>query len=454
MICPIDDKDNWHHLDTKELGLERQLSICKDCGFIAYQVDPAEEKKLRDYYRKEYRGQIGPKNLETTTRKLNYFKNFINPWLAEREKEGRKLIVGDVGCATGYIVDFFRRRGHKATGSEWTLTMRRFAEHFYGVPVTEELEPKHRYDLISLYHVLEHMSEPDKKLLHYKSLLAENGRLMISTPEWLGELEESGFGIVSSFKNVYHKDHIDVFTRQSIKNLFAKCGLVVEHEDHITYGQTYLLRAATEAEMTTLAVVPEKWEEQLDKVMRTKRAIELLQQDKFRDALNEYALFPDAYFRWTMDSPLKKDIARCEEVMREGLGVMPDSIKLRQALANFLYQQERYADALIEYEWLIAHKLAEDYLVFKAWTLYHMGRLTEAMDIFNQAWNMNPFKYAECMTWICKCATEMKTWDERALDQFTEQMIANGKAKPMLIDPVFEEKPLLTPSTVIGAQPA
>lgn len=445
MICPIDDKDNWHHLDTKELGLERQLSICKDCGFIAYQVEPAEEKKLRDYYRKEYRGQIGPKNLETTTRKLNYFKNFIMPWLTEREKEDRKLICGDVGCATGYIVDFFRRRGHKATGSEWTISMRRFAEHFYGVPVTEELETKHKYDLISMYHVLEHVSEPDKKLLHYKSLLAENGRMMISTPEWLYELEESGFGIISSFKNVYHKDHIDVFTRQSIKNLFTKCGLIVEAEDHITYGQTYLLRAATEAELAEMKIVPENWEQQLDKLMRSKRAIELLQQDKFREALNEYPLFPDAYYRWTLDSPLKKDIARCEEVMREGLGVMPNNVKLRQALANFLYQQERYPEALVEYDWLIQHKLAEDYLVFKAWTLYHMGELREAMGIFSQAWNMNPFKYAECMTWICKCATEMKTWDERAIEQFTEQMIQSGKAKPVLVDPVFEEKVIEPP---------
>jgi tetratricopeptide (TPR) repeat protein len=290
-----------------------------------------------------------------------------------------------------------------------------------------------------MYHVLEHISEPDKKLLHYKSLLAENGRLMVSTPEWLWELEESGFGVVSSFKNVYHKDHIDVFTRQSIKNLFSKCGLIVEKEDHITYGQTYLLRPATAAEMAELKIVPEKWEEQLEKIMHTKRAIELLKQDKFRDALNEYPLFPDAYFRWCLDSPLKKDIARCEEVLREGLAAMPDNVKIHQTLANFLYQQERYAEALEQFDWLIKHKLAEDYLVFKAWSLYHLGKLPEAMNAFNAAATMNPMKYAEAMTWICKCATEMKTWDERAIDQLTEQMVSSGKAKPVLVDPVFDE---------------
>lgn len=445
MICPIDDKDNWHHLDTKELGLDRQLSICKDCGFIAYQVDPAEEQKLKEYYRKEYRGTIGPKNLETTTRKINYVKNFIAPWLGEQEKAGKKLVVGDVGCATGYIVDFFRRRGHKATGSEWTLSMRRFAEHFYGIPVTEELEPKHKYDLITMYHVLEHVSEPDKKLAHYKSLLSENGRMMISTPEWLWELEESGFGVVSSFKGVYHKDHIDVFTRQSLKNLFAKVGLVVEYEDHITYGQTYFLRKATEAEQAELKIVPEKWEEQLEKIMRSKRAIDLLGQDKFREALNEYPLFPDAYWRWTMDSQLKKDTARCEEIIKEGLSIMPNNVRIHQAWSNFLYQNERYPEAIAEYDWLLQHKMAEDFLVFKAWSLYHLGRLPEAMEIFQQAWAMNPFKYAECMTWICKCATEMQTWDERAIQKFTDQMLQSGKAKPQLVDPVFEDAPPPTP---------
>jgi tetratricopeptide (TPR) repeat protein len=120
---------------------------------------------------------------------------------------------------------------------------------------------------------------------------------------------------------------------------------------------------------------------------------------------------------------------------------MPSNVKIRQSWANFLYQQERYPEALVEYDWLIKTKLAEDYLVFKAWTLYHMGRLSEAMNAFNAAATMNPMKYAEAMTWICKCATEMKTWDERAVDEFTAKMIANGKAKPVLLDPVFEETP-------------
>ena len=457
MICFNCDQTNWHLIEKEFTGWEdRQLGICKTCGTIAYQVDPSIEEKVKEYYRKEYRSQIGFSNLLTTSRKLNYIKGFIEPWLLEKEKEKKQLVIGDVGCATGYMLDWFRRRGHKATGSEWTITMRRFAEHFYGIPTTEELTEKHKYDLIIMYHVLEHLVEPDKKLLKYKEMLSENGQMLIATPQWLDILEESGSGKVSDFKNLYHKDHINVFTSKSLKSLFLKCGLAIEKQDHIVYGQTYLLRKIKPNEQLTpdhikengfrsREELKENWEEVWKQVQIQKKAIDLYRRamsetkdSLFRDALLAWPLFPDAYYEWVLNSTQKKDRGRCAELIEEAMKKMPGNVKIHIIRAYFLYQNENWQAALEDFDYLIKTKINEDFIMFKGYCLYHLGRLKESMNAFHEASLLNPQKWTESMTWICKCATEQKSWDEVAIEELKNKMFENAKVTLVPKDPVFE----------------
>ena len=158
MRCYICDKDDWASL--KELKLEREMLVCKDCGNVCYHIEPDHEKKLKEYYDKEYRvAGINVKNITTTGRKMQHIDEFLSDFLKQKEKRSpggqlqNPLICGDVGCATGYVVNWLRSRGHKATGSEWTTDMRRFAEHFYSIPITEELETKERELVESLFNL-------------------------------------------------------------------------------------------------------------------------------------------------------------------------------------------------------------------------------------------------------------------------------------------------------------
>lgn len=446
MICFGCEKDNWHLFPFEFTGWkERQLGVCKECGTIAYQIDPTEEQKVKDYYRKEYRGQIGPSNLQTTSRKLNYIKNFIEPWLIEQEKAGRKLIVGDVGCATGYIPNWFRQRGHKATGSEWTVTMRRFAEHFYGLPVTEELPTKHKYDLIVMYHVFEHLVEPNKKLARYVDMIADDGHLLIATPEWLNILDESGVGRITTFQNLYHKDHINVFTYESLNRLFSQAGLVVEYSDRLVYGQSYLLRKAKPGE--TVPMYPSQdWKEIVRQLERNKKAIELFREAsssagkemKFREALNVWPKFPDAYYDWVLNSQQKKDRGKAAELIDECMKLMPKYPKLHIIRAYFLYQNQEYAGALEDFEYLSKTKVNADILMFKGYCQRHLGLMREAMQSFQEASILDPLKWGEAMVWLCKTATDMPHWEEVATQKIKDQLFKQAEVEISPNDPVFE----------------
>ena len=339
-----------------------------------------------------------------------------------------------MGCATGYIPHWLRTLGHKSTGSELTLAYRRFAEHFYGIPIPEDLEPKHRYDLISLYHVLEHLTEPDKKLAHYVSLLKDDGHMFIATPEWLDVLEEASGTPTSTFQHLFHKEHINVFTSQSIKNLFAKAGLIIEKEDHIQYGQTYLLRKDPHRET---CIVKEDWQEIVDKIHRQNTAIKLYNEKKYQEAIDVWPKFPEAWLQLIFQRHGKEPEYQ-NELFEKAHEVIGDNCRLAQPRGIWLWQQERYQTAYEQLSWCASVRPNDDVFWFMGQCLIQLGQPKTAMAAFQRCHEMNPERWKECIAAICQLAARMPAWDERALAAMKEEL-AKG-FKPEFKDVALEEK--------------
>lgn len=434
MNCYSCAQQNWESFG--DINKERELLCCKNCGALAFRVDPSKEEETKEYYRHQYRPAPNVMNLITTAHKRAYIDNFLSDFLRERDRSvtGRPLVCGDVGCATGYIPQWLRAKGHKATGCELTVTYRRFAEHFYSVPVTEELDPAHKYDLITIYHVLEHLIAPDAKMKHYASLLADGGRILVSVPEWMRNIEEGSGATISGFDVLFHKDHINVFTERSLKNLFARAGLTVEKEDHAVYGQTYFLKAGT----PTDEIMREDYRTVMDHVRMQKAAIDLFMQGKIREALRVYPRFPDAWIR-LIHGDSAKDRNKQGDLFNEAFQVLPDNLKLKLSFATWLYMGEELQQAVAAFDELLAIKPGEDVYIFRGWALAKLGRRQEAMESFNAAAVMNPMKWAEAMNAIAKCAVELPCWEERAVEEAKKALFAQSGIKPVLTDPVMRE---------------
>lgn len=427
MECYICSQNNWHELP--ELNKERLLQVCKDCGNIAYLVEPGDEAKVLEYYRKEYRPAPTIANLLTSQHKLMYVRLFLDEFL--KGKQG--LICGDVGSAIGYIPNALRKLGHKAYGCELTLTYRRFCEHFYGIPLTEELDESKRYDLITIYHVLEHLIEPDKKLAKYASLLKDDGRIMVACPEWLDNLEEASGSKITSFQHLFHKDHINVFTAQSVKNLFAKCGLEVEKENHTTYGQTYILKKAA----IKSASVNENWEEVVAKIMKQNEAIALYQQRKYLEATELWPKFPDAWLSLVYETHLKVPEMQ-QQIFDKALAVLPENVRIRIGLATWLYQRERFEDCIKECDWIMDNRPNEDILIYMGWCFAALRKYRDMMNCMARAADINPQKWSEAMNWVCKGASEMLAWDEVAQETIKEELLKREQPKIKMVDPYKE----------------
>lgn len=422
MRCYVcDSEDKWKKLEG--LHSNSLLQICKKCGNLCHEVDVVKRDKMLDYYRKEYRPGPTHKNLLTTTNKLQAMMRFLEGFL--KGKKG--LLCGDVGAATGYFLFWLRGLGHRVTGSEYTVSFRRVSEHYYQIPLTEELETKHRYDLISMYHVLEHMTDPDKKLEHYRSLLSNDGRMFIATPYWLECIEEQSGFPMQGFDHLFHKDHINVFSKNQLQNLFKKTGLVIEKEDYFSYGQTYLLRAGNKAE-----IIPDDWQEVEDNVLREKKAMDLFMSGNSREAIKVYPLFPEAH----MDLVFRlygKDPERQTDMIAQ----LPDRVrntrKFLQAYIHWLIQYARYDDAME-----VLNRFAEsrpEGAIFAqvGRVMASQGRHNEAIQCFVTASQLMPTAWSEMQDWALAEAARMPTWDEVATEALKEEIfkraVNSGAAK-------------------------
>lgn len=411
MNCFVCGEKDWHKLP----GLHTQslIQVCKKCGLLCHEVDVAKEPGLKEYYRKSYKPVLGTPALITARNKLHYIERFLGDHL-----EGKKgLMCADIGAATGYVLDYLRRMGHKVTGCEWVVANRRLSEHFYGIPLTEELSKSQKYDLLSMYHVLEHLMEPDKKLAHYLSLLNDDGRFFISTPKWLGLLqEESGSPLRDagkptaqhSFDTLYHKDHINLFTVRSLKNLFNRAGLTVVKENLDTYGQTYLLRKGD-----VKPIEPEDWQAVTEKVLTQKKAIELYHQNQFQDAVKVWPTFPEAWVA-LIYGVYGKDPERQEDMIATMNPEARDSWRFMAARAQAMARMERLDEALALAGQVMDRRFIVDVLYFIAECLTRKGAHKQAMEVFAQVAKVQPHRWMECYQWIVHNSTKLPTWDERA----------------------------------------
>lgn len=426
MKCWICNADNWHLRD--DLNPTKKVGICKECGCITFIIADGEEQKMIEFYRKNYRTKPNNQSLITTTNKLNYIKIF----LAEFLKDKKELICGDIGAATGYVCNWLRSLGHKATGSEYTLTYRRFSEHYYGIPLTEELEPKHKYDLLIMYHTLEHMVNPTAKLNYHASLLSDNGVIMISVPEWLNECENLAQVGKFTIENYFHENHINCFTRNSFNNLMNICGLEYVKQDYEQYGMTMLVKKGQ-----IKPIIKEDWNKINNDIDKIKTAIKLFTENKFKEACEVWQNFPDAHLRLIFDL-YRKDPSRQEAYFAKLKDVMPNKLQVKQAQAVWYYQFDKLDESLKLFQELIENKPCDEVFIYTGYILERMGKYQEAMRMFATCMNINPKRWTECTDIMCSISSKMSAWDERAEEQIKEQLYSKVKEQVQLKDPVME----------------
>jgi SAM-dependent methyltransferase len=189
----------------------------------------------------------------------------VSRWCRLYPKPGAAL---EVGCGDGVMLHALRSRGWEVCGTERTEAMAATARDRYGIRMYVDPEGPQaghdRFDLIILFQVLEHLSDPVAVLKRAAALLGDGGRIVVGVPNrasW-----QAAFGRGAWF----HLDvprHLVHFTPAALAATAAQAGLRVEtvgfvSPEHDPYGwvQTILNRWAGNANRLSLLLMgAEAW---------------------------------------------------------------------------------------------------------------------------------------------------------------------------------------------------
>lgn len=201
---------------------------CKSCG-LTFLLNPPDESAIyEDYYKIEFKGDDYREDsplghlreiFEINEQRTAFIKKF------EGEVDNFKVL--DIGCGSGLFLKSCKDAGLRGEGIDVSSNALKFARDEFGLEVfnktTDELisEGK-RYDVITMWHVLEHIMEPTIELRKIKELLTPRGYLVAEVPNFNSiKFKLSGKKWKGGNHPLYHRSF---FTSSTLRETLIKGG--------------------------------------------------------------------------------------------------------------------------------------------------------------------------------------------------------------------------------------
>lgn len=201
-------------------GHPLRTTICTRCGLVWSNPRPRSAEVRKYYsteYRLDYKGRATP-SLRQIARSgrgaLNRYR-VLQPFL----HAGARVL--DAGAGGGEVVYALRRLGVDASGLEPDEQYARHAREVLGVPVAtgfiQDVEfPPASFDVVTMYHALEHVEDPLAILSRLRTWIADRGVLLIEVPN----VEATCI----SPSNRFHVAHLYHFNARTLNALAAAAG--------------------------------------------------------------------------------------------------------------------------------------------------------------------------------------------------------------------------------------
>lgn len=242
--CPICNSiSHKTHIKSKDYSVSKKkftIVSCKDCDFLFTNPRPKDED-LGQYYVSDHyishnntRKNIFEKAYQVV-RKFNIKSKYR--LVSEFFNSGRIL---DIGCGTGEFLQKCKNKNWKTKGIEPSEIARKQAIENHNLDVDESTdlsELNDEFDIITMWHVLEHVTELNSTISEIKRLLSKDGKAIIAVPN------------TNSFDCSYYKEywaaydlpiHLYHFSKDSIVRVFEKHGFSLRKTNGMRFDSFYV----------------------------------------------------------------------------------------------------------------------------------------------------------------------------------------------------------------------
>jgi 2-polyprenyl-3-methyl-5-hydroxy-6-metoxy-1,4-benzoquinol methylase len=232
-ICPVcksTDTSLWSAAkDFEYLSTEKEYLYynCHQCDTIY--IDPLPVDELKTIY---------PSNYYSFTSGKKNWAFRIKEWLDKkifrkllREIKGDSINVLDIGGGTGWMLDLIRKmdqRIHITQVVDIDDHARQLAEkngHLYFEGRIEHFSTQHKFQLVLMLNLIEHVSDPEKVLQSVEKVMAPGGIILIKTPNtksWDARLFR-----LSYWGGLHCPRHWVIFSEKSFRVLLQKTNLAI-----------------------------------------------------------------------------------------------------------------------------------------------------------------------------------------------------------------------------------
>ena len=226
--CPwCNSVNNSVFLELKDYFLTQEdfkITECHDCKLLFTTPCPSTSQIGNYYKSNDYLSHNEQKKglvplIYRNVKKINIKNKFS---MIDHYRAINKNIL-DIGCGVGDFLLYAKNNGYNVVGIEPDSEAREIAEKKLNTKIfsPDELNniPDESFDVITMWHVLEHVSDLKTEISHLERLLKSNGQLILALPNY------------KSYDAEYYRDkwaaydvprHLNHFSKTSIKNIFEK----------------------------------------------------------------------------------------------------------------------------------------------------------------------------------------------------------------------------------------
>lgn len=218
-----------------------QICECLNCGLL-YTVPRPSKDKIGDYYKSEeyYSHQENKKGfipkIYEAIKKVNLKNKYT--LAANGIKKGRLL---DIGCGVGDFLHTAEEHGWECIGVEPSEDAKAIARKRIKAEIitSEDLEqiPDASFDLITMWHVLEHVDNLKWQVEQLERLIKSNGRIVIAVPNYKSYDAQFYKKLWAAYDVPRHLNH---FSKTTLTKIFKSKGLELKKTEKLIWDAYYI----------------------------------------------------------------------------------------------------------------------------------------------------------------------------------------------------------------------